>query len=125
MNLLEFYNVLKSRFPEATTSANREYIRQWDEKKTDGKAYSWFESLAKVINQDVESSTEATRYQALLEFISSTYESSEPEVRNCIHVSFIEHLFWKTCRDKTEPYWCILPKNLKDLYLSLHGKAPV
>lgn len=125
MNLLEFYNVVKSRFPEATISANREYIRQWDENKTDGKAYSWFESLAKVINQDVDSSTEAANYQALLEFISSTYESSEPEVKNCIHTSFIENLFCKTNQAKTESYWCILPENLKDIYLSLHGKAPV
>ncbi|NMH60324.1 DUF7674 family protein [Alteromonas ponticola] len=41
-----------------------------------------------------------------------------------IDVYYVEHLFWKSNQKGIDLGWPLVPENLKQLYLSYHGKKP-
>lgn len=124
MGVLELYDRTRSRFPEITEKADREHIRLWDQVDPES-AYSWFESLANALNSEMLQGIPAEDYRGLFEFISSEFTVGSDEVRDCIDVSFTENLFWRVPAECAKPYWANFPRNLRELYVRFHGKAPL
>jgi hypothetical protein len=124
MSVLDFYNETRKKYPAVTLIADIEHIRIWDEIDPEF-AYSWFESLAKALNKEMCRNVETNKHKNLIEFISSQYQIGDAEVKNCIDVSFIENLFWEVPTEKADPYWKLLPENLKELYVDFYGRTPL
>jgi len=124
MSVLDFYNNTRAKFPELTKKADKKHIEMWGEIDPEF-AYSWFESLANALNEEMFKDVEALKYKELFSYISSNFNTGDKEVKNCIDVSFTENLFWKVPSLKAEPYWEVFPLNLKELYVNFHGKEPL
>ncbi|GAA5445473.1 hypothetical protein Misp06_03676 [Microbulbifer sp. NBRC 101763] len=77
------------------------------------------------MNSEMKNKVAADNYQALLETISSEYEHGESGIMKAIDVAFLENLFWQVNSDNARPYWEVMPKNLKWLYVGFHGQAPL
>ena len=117
------YNEFRAKFPETTEKVDKEFIRLWFE--LDPKlSYSWFESLANALNNEMNKSVPVSQYTAIYEFIRSNYLNGDKEVKNCIDVAFTENLFWQIKPEKAKPYWDSFPDVLKDLYIDFHNKKP-
>ncbi len=63
MPVLAFYNETRERFPELTAKADWEHIKYWGELDQEF-AYSWFESLAKALNEEMSRNIPAKKYAA-------------------------------------------------------------
>lgn len=124
MPILEFYNETREKFPLITEKADREHIRIWDDLDPE-LAYLWFESLAKALNSEMSSEVSPIKYKGLFLYMSATFNDGDKEVRNCIDVAFTENLFWKISSVKAQPFWELLPSNLKDLYVNFHHRNPL
>lgn len=79
--LLQFYNGVRERFPEVTKRADAEHIKHWGELDPEF-AYSWFESLAKALNKDMERRVDVRVHEDLLAYIASALASSN-RFRSC------------------------------------------
>jgi hypothetical protein len=112
--VLEFYNAVRTQFPQVTVRADAEHIKHWGELDPEF-AYSWFQSLAHALNRDMERGIDIQTHVDLFLFINSALATSRQEVANCIDVSFVENLFWRLPEEKARPYWLRLPQPLKDL----------
>ena len=77
--LLQFYNAVRERFPEVTKHADVEHFNHWHELDPEF-AYSWFESLAKAINKDMERRVDVRVHEELFRYIASALTSSNREV---------------------------------------------
>lgn len=119
MNVLEFYNLVREKYPNITEKADKEHIRIWGEIDTDF-AYSWFESLANAINKEMVAGVKANEYLDLFTFIDSHFQIGDDELKDCIDVAFTENLFWEVPVKQKEPFWNILPERLKELYINFH-----
>ena len=124
MSVLDFYNTTRSKFPDLTKMADLKHIEMWGEIDPEF-AYSWFESLANALNEEMFKDVKAVKYKELFNYISSNFNAGDKEVKNCIDVSFTENLFWKVPSEKAEPFWKLFPVNLRELYVNFHGKEPL
>ena len=124
MPVLEFYYETRKKFPVITEKADREHIRNWGDLDPEF-AYSWFESLASVLNKEMRREVSPDKYSGVFKYMSTSFNNGDKEVRNCIDAAFTENLFWQVAADKAEPYWKLLPDNLKELYVNFHHKKPV
>ena len=118
------YNDFRKRFPEETAKSDVEHIRYWGEIDPE-YAYSWFESLAKAMNQDMENSIPSTEYKEILEFLRKRFVSGDEEEKKCLDVSFVENLFWRVSVGNAKPYWNSLPEIFKKLYKDFHRREPI
>ena len=80
---------------------------------------------ANAVNEEMFQGAEAMKYKELFNYISSSFNAGDKEVKNCIDVSFTENLFWKVPSLKAKPYWEIFPINLRELYVNFHGNEPL
>ncbi|WP_444884626.1 DUF7674 family protein [Microbulbifer sp. PSTR4-B] len=126
MDLDTFCRQIKETYPEISAHADKLYDDYWNRLvQTEFSSYSWFESLANALNSEMKKKVAADNYQALLETISSEYEHGESGIMKAIDVAFVENLFWQVNSDNARPYWEVMPKNLKGLYVGFHGQAPL
>ncbi|WP_444902864.1 hypothetical protein ACJJH9_06860 [Microbulbifer sp. DLAB2-AF] len=126
MDLDTFCRQIKETYPEISAHADKLYDDYWNRLvQTEFSSYSWFESLANALNSEMKKKVAADNYQALLEIISSEYEHGESGIMKAIDVAFVENLFWQVNSDNARPYWEVMPKNLKGLYVGFHGQAPL
>ncbi|QUM85559.1 hypothetical protein [Moritella sp. 28] len=123
MSILDMYNQFRDTFPEITEKADKEHIRLWSEIDPD-LAYSWFESLANSLNNEMKKDVPAREYSDVFEFIRSHFMNGDKEVRNCIDVAFTENLFWQVKPENAKPYWDAFPNVLKELYVDFHARKP-
>jgi hypothetical protein len=123
MSVLDMYNDFRVKFPEITKKADEEHIISWGEIDPDF-AYSWFESLAKAINQKMHKGAPAKEYKDVFEFLRKQYLFGDDKVKDCIDVSFTENLFWQVQPSKAKNYWLLFPDLLKDLYVNFHRRKP-
>ncbi|WP_444892215.1 hypothetical protein ACJJIE_15000 [Microbulbifer sp. TRSA001] len=126
MDLDTFCRQIREAYPEISAQADKLYDEYWNRLvQTEFSSYSWFESLANALNSEMKKKVIADNYQALLKTISSVYEHGESGIMKAIDVAFVENLFWQVNSDNAWPYWEVMPKNLKGLYVEFHGQAPL
>ncbi|RCU51625.1 hypothetical protein DU002_03910 [Corallincola holothuriorum] len=124
MPVIELYNEFRNRFPEITTKADRVHIKYWGDLNPEF-AYSWFESLANTINNEMAKCISASKYAGVFRYICVQWKTGDEEIKNCIDVAFTENLFYQIKPEKIEPYWKILPREIKSLYVNFHGHHPL
>ncbi len=126
MDLDGFCEEIKKNYPEISEKADKLYDDYWNGLvKMEFSSYSWFESLANAINGEMKKKTPISNYVSIFKAISSEYENGQYETKNAIDVAFVENLFWRVKGNEASPYWKIMPKNLKDLYVGFHGRTPL
>ncbi|RDH41181.1 DUF7674 family protein [Zooshikella ganghwensis] len=123
MPILDMYNQFRETFPDLTEKTDKEHIRRWSEVDPDF-AYSWFESLANALNNEMNKKISVSKYSEVFEFIRSHFMNGNKEARNCIDVAFTENLFWQVKPENAKPYWDALPNVLKELYVDFHNRKP-
>lgn len=124
MDLSQAYAEVRARFPAIAEAADREHIRIWGDVTAD-TTYSWFESLAKALNHEVEQEVAVQKHIPLLKFFAGMLGDATDELRDCIDVSFVENLFFQISSKKVEPYWQALPDQLKQFYVKFHRCTPL
>ncbi|MBV2132872.1 hypothetical protein KRX52_08675 [Pseudomonas sp. MAP12] len=122
--VLDLYNATRDRFPEITEIADRIHAKTWGEPSPEF-SYSWFESLANALNNDMNKCVSADHHIELLLFLSQALHGCSTEIKNCIDVAFVENLFWQVPGSKAATYWENLPASLKELYIGFHKRAPL
>lgn len=121
--IAELYAAARHRFPDITIKTDRAHARLWGDVSPDF-AYSWFGSLANVLNTEMNQGVDYSAHSSLFTFMAGCLRDCTPEAHNCIDVSFVENLFWQVPSNKAAPYWTQMPEPLKDLYLGFHRSAP-
>ena len=91
---------------------------------TPSSAYSWFESLANALNEEMVKEVPASIHAPLLKYISGVFGTAGLKIRECIDVAFVENLFWQVPSNKCQPYWQQLPEDLRKLYRNFHQREP-
>ena len=126
MDLDEFCERIKKQYPEISDKADTEYDKYWNSiVKMEFSSYSWFESLANALNSEMKKKVSIEKYRSLLETVSKEYKVGVDEVKKAIDVAFVENLFWQVSASDASIYWEALPKNLQDLYVGFHSRAPL
>jgi hypothetical protein len=126
MDLDEFCESIKKKYPEISSKADTEYDKYWNSiVKTDFSSYSWFESLANALNSEMKKKVSIEKYKVLLETIGKEYRVGVDEVKKAIDVAFVENLFWQVSASDASIYWEALPKNLQALYVGFHSHTPL
>ncbi|MCQ3829159.1 hypothetical protein HXX02_06855 [Microbulbifer elongatus] len=126
MDLDTFCRKIKENYPEISAKTDNIYDDYWNRLvQMEFSSYSWFESLANTLNSEMKKKVAADNYQALLKTISTEYDRGESGVMNAIDVAFVENLFWQVKIDDAQPYWEVMPENLKELYVGFHGQEPL
>lgn len=123
MSVLEMYHDFRRRFPEMAQAADKRHVKIWDS-IDDETAYSWFESLAGAINDQISAAEKHTDLLSVFSFFDAQLQGSEMEVKNCIDVSFVENLFWEVQPSSAAYAWDAMPDSMQQLYLKFHGKLP-
>ncbi|WP_392344300.1 hypothetical protein [Pseudoalteromonas prydzensis] len=122
---LAFYDEFRAQFPVISNKADRAYFQRWNEKLEPLFIYSWFESVAQVINNEMNAQTNATVLMTLFEYLNNQYEVADKLIKHYIDVAIIENLFWQVAPKHAKPYWQVLPATLKTLYSDFHGREPI
>ncbi len=126
MNLDDFCNTIKGEYPSISEKADKLYNDYWNSiVEMEFSSYSWFESLANAINDEMNRKVSCTDYELLFGSISRQFETGDIDTRKAIDVAFVENLFWEVGKSEALPYWDIMPRNLKDLYVGFHGQLPL
>ncbi|WP_431478581.1 DUF7674 family protein [Massilia eburnea] len=120
-----FYLAARERFPALAQKADRKYLKYWNEQPLAAEPYSWFESAANALNDDMQREDSLVECSQFFEFVTNVFASASEEVRQCIDVSFVENLFWQVPPAKAAAYWSKLPPPLQTLYLGFHNKPPI
>lgn len=122
----KFCKTIKERYPEISEKADAEYLKQWGEyDDPEYYSYSWFESLANVLNKQMYWSVPAEKFSELFADICSAFNSGDEDVKKCIDVAFVENLYWQVAPEKAKNYWNIMPETLKKLYVNFHHRTPL
>lgn len=121
--VIDLFNSIRGRFPSICEQADEFHIRLFGDVDPEF-AYSWFESLANALNAEISRGVEARIHAPLFNYVSGSFATASPAVRNCIDSAFIENLFWQIPHIKCAPYWQQLPSALKKLYLEFHHREP-
>jgi hypothetical protein len=121
-----FFQSARAKFPDLAAKADRQHMRYWGEPPSEEQdSYSWFESVSRALNDEMQRGTYITESQAFFQFVENAFRSGSNDVKNCIDVAFIENLFWEVSPDKAIPYWQALPKILQKLYVDFHARSPL
>ena len=125
MELNDFYNQIKESYPEISSKADLIYDRYWgDLGEMSFSPYSWFESLANALNEEMKRGVATEIYEPLFNQVSRKYTSGADEVRQAIDVAFVENLYWQVSANQGAPFWKAMPSNLQKLYIGFHGHPP-
>lgn len=123
MSVLGMYHDFRKRFPEMTQGADARHIKVWGS-VDDETAYSWFESLAGAINDQMGASKEVANLSSIFSYFDELLRGSDKKIRNCIDVSFVENLFWEVQPSSAANAWDALPHSMQQLYVRFHGRPP-
>ncbi|GAB1255769.1 hypothetical protein NBRC116494_02710 [Aurantivibrio plasticivorans] len=125
MELDAFCQRVRDNYPDISSRADALYDAYWNDLvDTEFSSHSWFESLANALNDEMSKRRPIQDYGPLLNAISQAFECGSDELKNTIDVAFVENLFWQVGPNDSEPFWHILPVNLRALYIAFHGRAP-
>ena len=122
----DFYNRIRTLFPELVDRANREHLNYWGEDPNEIEdSYTWFASVANALNKEMCRGYFLAESEAFFDYVASVLPQCSDEVANCIDVSLVENLFWQVSRNKAVAYWTVLPSSLQKLYLEFHNQPPI
>lgn len=121
--VVELFESARSRFPALSARADELHVRLFGE-VAPSTAFSWFESLARALNEEMAKGVPARVHAPLFRFMSGSFVGSGPEVRECIDVAFVENLFWQVPSVRCRPYWQQLPEALRKPYRDFHRREP-
>lgn len=125
MSLNSFCEFIKENYPDISSKADNIYNKYWNHLvEMEFSPYSWFEALANALNEEMRLKEFSSVYVELLDTISQEYRKGSAEVEKAIDVAFVENLYFHVAKDSAEPFWVIMPDNLKCLYVSFHGRTP-
>lgn len=126
MTLDSFCQKIKKRYPRTSRKADKLYNDYWNSLvQVPFSSYSWFESLANALNEEMKRKVPAENFLPLFKEISDELSKGQSEIVKAIDVAFVENLFWQVPSIESEPYWEIMPNNLKDLYVAFHRRKPI
>lgn len=120
LSVLEMYRDFRSKFPELARAVDTRHVKTWDS-VADDTAFCWFESLAGVINDQMEAERQGADLALVFSYFEQKLSESDEEVDNCIDVSFVENLFWRVKPKSAVNVWPKMPNSLQKLYLNFHG----
>ncbi|MGW8390196.1 DUF7674 family protein [Pseudoduganella sp. HUAS MS19] len=120
-----FYLAARERFPALAQSSDRNFLSCWAEQPSPESAYSWFECVANVLNEEMKRENDLAECSGFFEFTANVFVSASQEVRQCIDVALVENLFWQVPPAKAAAYWKKLPPQLQALYVNFHRKPPL
>lgn len=123
MSLDQLKAQVHEKFPPIAAAADRRHEAHWGSLPPEG-AYSWFESLADALNDEMRALKPPAIHLPLMRHLEGALDSSE-EVFRCIDVAFVENLFWQVGGERAAPYWASMPDRLKRLFLEFHTHPPV
>ncbi len=123
MSVLEMYRDFRRQFPELTQAADARHIMIWDSVEDD-TAFSWFESLASTVNDQMGVQKQGSDLAAVFHYFERKLQGNDDEVKHCIDVSFVENLFWQVKSKPAATIWANLPRPMQQLYISFHGRPP-
>jgi len=121
-SILQFYRKTRERFATVVDKTDKEHLKSWE--LDDEYAYSWFQSLANMLNAEMQKQVGLDVAETLFDYMREQFSTGSPEVQNCIDVSFVENLVWRVSSEKARPYWLRIPDLLKNLYLEFHRSPP-
>lgn len=126
MKLDSFCESIRADYPDISASADVLYNEYWNEIiEMDFSSYSRFESLANAINERMKNKVPASEYNSIFRAISNQFGQGSKDIDTAIDVAFVENLFWQVLPADAEPYWDVLPNNLKALYIAFHRRTPL
>lgn len=76
-----FYLAARERFPALAQKADRKYLKYWNEQPLAAEPYSWFESAANALNDDMQREDSLVECSQFFEFVTqqaSNLSSSAP-----------------------------------------------
>ncbi|HEY0586773.1 MAG TPA: hypothetical protein VGD52_11610 [Pseudoduganella sp.] len=120
-----FYLAARERFPALAQKADRHFLKYWTEQPSVEAPYSWFESAANALNDEMRREGYLSECAEFFRFVAGVFASASEEVRRCIDVSFVENLFWQVPPAKAAAYWKELPPQLQALYVGFHSQRPL
>ncbi len=121
----DFCQRIKKNFPDIAKKADQEYSRLYDDfNDEEFYSYTWFETLANALNNEMTNEVIASTHSKLFKDISQEFMRGSEDIQKCIDVAFVENLFWEIPAKKARPYWSIFPDKLKQLYIEFHRKPP-
>ena len=120
-----FYLAARQRFPALARKADSHFLKYWAEQPSVEAAYSWFESAANAVNDEMRHEGYLSECSEFFRFVAGVFASASEEVRRCIDVSFVENLFWQVPQAKAAAYWQELPPQLQALYVDFHCQRPL
>ena len=123
MLLEELKTQVHEKFPLIAVAADRRHEQYWGDAPPEG-AYSWFESLANALNDEMRGRVPPTVHLPLMQHLEGALNSSQ-EVFRCMDVAFVENLFWQVGGERAASYWELMPVRLRELYLGFHSHPPV
>ena len=102
-SILDLYSAVRENFPAIREKADKIHVRHWGELNPEF-AYSWFESLAHALNEEMSRQVEFSVHEPLFDYVSGVFPGAGEPVRKCIDVAFVENLFWEIPSTKCAPY---------------------
>lgn len=122
----DFCQRIKKNYPDIAKKADKEYSRLYDDfNDEEFYSYTWFETLANALNNEMTNEVIASTHSNLFKDISQEFMRGSEDIQQCIDVAFVENLFWRIPAEKAKPYWSIFPEKLKQLYIEFHHNSPV
>ena len=119
----DLYQTVRLTFPDISQRADELHVNQWGTLDVD-LSYSWFESLANALNQEMSKERPYENHKALFDFMDQALSNASVEIYQCIDVAFVENLFWQVPSKKCASYWNSIPQALRRLYIDFHHREP-
>ena len=125
MNIESLYKEILDKYPNISSKANDELEKTWPGTDEEFYIYTWFEALARVLNNEMQKEIPPSNHESLLKLIASSFLAGDENLKKTIDVAFTENLYWQVYPEKAAPYWEVMPEVLKKLYVDFHHKNPL
>ena len=124
MSANDLYGAVRIKFPAMAERADLVFKELFGDSEPHDNPYTWFESLASVLNADMRLETPFRVHESLLLFMDGAASRNCKEVSDCIDAAFVENLFYGVPPHKRVPYWAGMPPRLKEFYVAFHRHEP-
>jgi hypothetical protein len=120
----QFCEDIKAKFPVISAKAEKLYRNFWGDIDSELYSYTWFESLANAVNNEMNRGGSPKEYEELFSTMGNYFIRGSDDVKKAIDVAFVENLFLGVSSNASRLYWDSLPEIIKKLYFDFHRKKP-